>query len=107
MMKTIIIILIGTISVLDLIENQPISSSLSEFVYDLWYDPFCTRSDCNGILFKDKENDIGECLADFPPKSGNYWCYVNEESLCPKMPSSICDGCFYSFTSCQKKILYI
>ena len=79
--------------------------NLASFVgrtgFDYWVNPACGANECNGLILKNENSNIGECLMDFPRNSGNFWCYVNADSVCPKFPSPRCDGCFYSYVPCR------
>ena len=65
----------------------------------------CTGFSCNGLElhlpYGNQTIIMGQCQMDLPANSGQFYCFVNEESVCDKVESNAFKGMYISYEACQ------
>ena len=73
---------------------------------DITLENVCDFTACNGLVFKRKifgrTFTFGECQTSLEKKDDRF-CFVNENSVCEKIPSNIESGTYVSTLPCEDK----
>ena len=69
----------------------------------------CKKSSCNGLVLATniygKNTTFGECDSVIGPEN-EWFCFVNEDSICSKTPYKGLPGTFYSTEACKLDIRF-